>query len=121
MLDGRVLVRSSQIEMGQGINTGLTTLIAEELDVAPEAVQVTLASGGVTKAGPVYANMILGNVAQMTGGSTSTQAFWARYRAVAAVARERFLAAGPPRVPASRRPPPGGKPSVNAPRAPDPR
>jgi len=98
MLDGRVLVRSSQIELGQGINTGLTTLIAEELDVAPEAVQVTLASGGVTKAGPVYANMILGNVAQMTGGSTSTQAFWARYRAVAAMARARLLGAAAERL-----------------------
>lgn len=93
MPDGRVLVRSSQIEMGQGINTGLATLVAEELDVAPGAVQVAHASGGVTGLGPLYANMALGNVTQITGGSTSTQAFWARYRAVAAMARARLLSA----------------------------
>jgi isoquinoline 1-oxidoreductase beta subunit len=93
MPDGRVLVRSSQIEMGQGTNTGLTTLIAEELDVAPEDVRVVLASSVVADSGPLYANVILGNVAQMTGGSTSTQVFWARYRSVAAMARGRLLRA----------------------------
>ncbi|MDB4890501.1 MAG: isoquinoline 1-oxidoreductase beta subunit [Gemmatimonadetes bacterium] len=95
---GRVLVRSSQIEMGQGINTGLTTLIAEELDVAPEVVQVTQASGGATEAGPVYGNLMMANLTQLTGGSTSTQTFWARYRAVAAMARARLLAAASERL-----------------------
>jgi isoquinoline 1-oxidoreductase beta subunit len=91
--DGRVIVRSSQIELGQGVNTGLTTLIAEELDIPPENVRVILAAAREAGPGSLYANVILGNVAQMTGGSTSMQVFWARYRFVAAMARGRLLRA----------------------------
>ena len=51
-------------EMGQGVTTGLTTVVAEELDVDPQSVIVELA--GVH---PDYTNPDFG--AQATGGSTS--------------------------------------------------
>ena len=53
-------------EMGQGITTGLATIIGEELDVAPWNMEVVFA-------GPheEYANPIFG--VQITGGSTSVR------------------------------------------------
>ncbi len=40
--DGRVLLYTGKIEMGQGINTSLCQMIAEELDVALESVDIVM-------------------------------------------------------------------------------
>jgi isoquinoline 1-oxidoreductase beta subunit len=73
-------------EMGQGIYTGLTTLIAEELDVEPEAIHIHHAKAHAAFASPAFG-------VQSTGGSTS---MWARYlplRQAGANARAQILAA----------------------------
>src|ERR1700730_14162225 len=90
--DGTVLVLSSQIEMGQGAHTGLATIVAEELDADFDSIQVVNAANGATPNGDVYGNPVGGGF-QITGGSNSTRAFWARYRLVAAQARARLVAA----------------------------
>ena len=71
-------------EMGQGVTTGLTTLIAEELDVAPWRFEISLA-------GPheEYANPMMG--VQGTGGSMSMMAHYDHLRQVGANARQLLL------------------------------
>jgi isoquinoline 1-oxidoreductase subunit beta len=90
--DGTIVVYSSQIEMGQGIHTGLATIVAEELDADLDAVQVVNAANGAAPSGDLYGNPFSGGF-QITGASTSTRAFWVRYRLVAAQARARLVAA----------------------------
>src|SRR5437660_1848719 len=90
--DSTVLVFSSQLEMGQGAHTGLATIVAEELDADFDSIQVVNAANGTTTNGDVYGNLVGGGF-QITGASTSTRAFWARYRRVAAQARARLVAA----------------------------
>ena len=83
---------SSQIEMGQGVHTGLATIVAEELDADFDSIQVVNAANGATPQGDVYGNPLAGGF-QITGASTSTRAFWLRYRQIAAQARARLVAA----------------------------
>jgi isoquinoline 1-oxidoreductase subunit beta len=90
--DGAIVVYSSQIEMGQGIHTGLATIVAEELDADFDALQVVNAANGATASGDLYGNPFSGGF-QITGASTSTRGFWIRYRMVAAQARARLVAA----------------------------
>ena len=73
-------------EMGQGVTTGLTTVVAEELDVDPQSVIVELA--GVH---PDYTNPDFG--AQATGGSTSIKAHWEQLRQIGADVRALVLEA----------------------------
>jgi len=68
------------VEMGQGIYTGATVLMAEELDLDPETVQLEAAPPG-----EVYVDKDLGT--QATGGSTSTMGEWELLRKAAATAR----------------------------------
>ncbi|WP_328842694.1 molybdopterin cofactor-binding domain-containing protein [Streptomyces sp. NBC_00258] len=84
--DGTVHVASSQLEMGQGVHTALTTILAEELDVEPASVHVVT----VTDTSGRYDNPILGGGLQSTGSSTSLIMFWQRYRQIAAVLRQRL-------------------------------
>lgn len=67
-------------EMGQGATTGLTTLIAEDLDIDPQAIQVNFAG-----AHNDYNNAEFD--AQLTGGSTSIKAFYLPLRQMAANVR----------------------------------
>src|SRR5207245_11523507 len=90
--DGKVLVFSSQLEMGQGAHTGLAAIVAEELDADFNSIQVVNAANGATPNGDVYGNLVGGGF-QITGGSNSTRAFWTRYLQVAAQARARLVAA----------------------------
>lgn len=78
--------------MGQVAHTGLATIVAEELDADFDSIQVVNAANGAGPNGDVYGNLVGGGF-QITGASTSTRAFWARYRQVAAQARARLLAA----------------------------
>ncbi|MCV6624555.1 MAG: molybdopterin-dependent oxidoreductase [Cellvibrionaceae bacterium] len=71
-------------EMGQGINTGLATLIAEELNTPPEQIQIL--HGGAHED---YKNPIFDM--QVTGGSTSIYAHYQPLRQTAAMARELLL------------------------------
>jgi isoquinoline 1-oxidoreductase beta subunit len=91
--DGSILAYSSQIEMGQGVHTGLATIVAEELDADFDAVRVINAANGGGPPRDVYGNPDTGGALQITGASNSTKGFWARYRLVAARARARLAAA----------------------------
>jgi len=92
--DGTVVVYSDQIEMGQGAHTGLATIVAEELDADFASVRVVNAANGANPGGgDVYGTPAGGGFVQLTGASTSTTGYWARYRLVAAQARARLVAA----------------------------
>jgi isoquinoline 1-oxidoreductase beta subunit len=91
--DGTITVYCSQIEMGQGIHTGLATIVAEELDADFGAVRVVNAANGRRGDKDVYGNPVFGGLFQITGNSSSTGGFWGTYRVVAAKARARLVAA----------------------------
>jgi isoquinoline 1-oxidoreductase beta subunit len=91
--DGTVVAFSTQIEMGQGIHTGLATIVAEGLDADFDSVRVVNAANGVGPNGDVYGNPDLGGAFQITGASNSMKGFWVRYRLAAAQARARLEAA----------------------------
>jgi len=91
--DGTIVAYSNQIEMGQGAHTGLATIVAEELDADPSSVRVVNAANGGGPAGDVYGTPAGGGFIQLTGASTSTVGYWARYRLAAAQARARLGAA----------------------------
>ena len=78
--DGTVIVRINHTEMGQGITTGLSTIIAEELDLDWSQVGFEIAP-----VEPVYKNPLFG--VQATGGSTSVKGSWDILHRAGAVAR----------------------------------
>lgn len=80
--DGRVTLTMAQIEMGQGAQTGLAMIIAEELDV--DLADVTLEQAVADQAR--YGR-------QMTGGSTSISKGWAPMRRAGATARAMLVTA----------------------------
>jgi isoquinoline 1-oxidoreductase beta subunit len=84
--DDSVTILLSHSEMGQGIWTGLSMLVAEELDADWSKVRVEHAP-----AAPAYAHTAFGM--QMTGGSTSTWSEFDRYRQAGATARSMLVAA----------------------------
>ena len=77
---GRILVASKHAEMGQGILMGTATLMAEELEVSLDQVDVVQAHKS-------------GFGMQMTGGSTSTAGLFLPVRRAGASAREMLRAA----------------------------
>ena len=92
--DGTVVVNSDQIEMGQGAHSGLAAIVAEELDADFASIRVVNAANGAKSGGgDVYGTPAGGGFIQLTGASTSTVGYWARYRLVAARARARLVAA----------------------------
>ena len=91
--DGTIVAYSSQIEMGQGIHTGLATIVADELDADFDSVRVVNAANGAGPNGDVYGNPDLGSAFQLTGASNSMKGIWGRYRLAAAQARARLVAA----------------------------
>jgi isoquinoline 1-oxidoreductase beta subunit len=84
--DGGITFLSDKSEMGQGVYTSLTTLIAEELEVPVESIHVEAAPAGAE-----YANTLIG--VQITGGSTSVREGWDKLRRAGAEARVRLVAA----------------------------
>jgi isoquinoline 1-oxidoreductase beta subunit len=84
--DDSVTVLLAHSEMGQGIWTGLPMLIAEELDCDWSKMRVEHAP-----AAPVYGHPMMGM--QMTGGSSSTNGEFERYRQVGAIARDMLVRA----------------------------
>ena len=85
--DGTVTVIAKHFEMGQGTTTGLTTLVAEELDADWSTVKVEFAPADAEK----YKNLFWG--AQGTGGSSAIANSFQQYRAAGAAARELLVSA----------------------------
>ncbi|MGE5731783.1 MAG: xanthine dehydrogenase family protein molybdopterin-binding subunit [Gemmatimonas sp.] len=79
--DNKVTAVIKHLDKGQGVTTGLSTLIAEELDAAWEQMVAEFAPADTAK----YANLSLG--LQGTGGSSSVANSWLQYRKAAAAAR----------------------------------
>ena len=79
--DGTIMLIMRDVEMGQGIWTGASMLMAEELDVGLDQVTPDFAPPN----DKLYANPLLG--LQATGGSTSIRADWNALRKAAAIAR----------------------------------
>jgi isoquinoline 1-oxidoreductase beta subunit len=87
--DNTVTVIVKHLEMGQGVYTGLPTLVAEELDADWSRVRVEAAPAEV----PTYGNLAWGGSAQGTGGSTSLAGSWEQLRTAGAQARAMLVAA----------------------------
>jgi isoquinoline 1-oxidoreductase beta subunit len=79
--DGSISLIMRDVEMGQGIWTGASMLLAEELDVGLDQVTPEFAPPNEK----LYANPLLH--LQATGGSTSIRADWDSLRKAAAIAR----------------------------------
>lgn len=73
-------------EMGQGVQTSLAMLLAEELEVDLETVRTEFAPSA-----PIYANTLFR--VQVTGGSTSIESSYDNLRTVAAATRTLFIQA----------------------------
>src|SRR5205823_14890891 len=85
--DGRVTLIMNQVEMGQGTYTAMPMLLAEELEVGLDQVQLEHAPPG----DKLYANPLFGF--QATGGSTSVRAMYEPLRKAGATARTMLVAA----------------------------
>ena len=86
--DNSVTVLLGHSEMGQGIWTGLTMLIAEELDADWSKIRVEHSPASAADYGmPAFGGM------QITGGSTSTWMEFDRYRLAGATARQMLIEA----------------------------
>lgn len=84
---GAVNLVIPMIEMGQGVYTSLSMLLAEELEVRLDQIQVQHAPPNDA----LYVNSIIG--IQNTGGSASVRAFWTPLRQAGAVGRNLLIAA----------------------------
>lgn len=85
--DGVVTVLAKHLEMGQGTDTGLATLVAEELDADWSRVRVVGAPADASR----YANLAFGM--QATGGSTAIANSYEQMRTAGATARAMLVAA----------------------------
>jgi len=87
--DNTVTVISKHLEMGQGVYTGLPTIVADELDADWSQIRVESAPADATR----YGNLAWGGTSQGTGGSTSTTNSWEQLRLAGATARAMLIAA----------------------------
>ncbi len=85
--DGQVIAILKHFEMGEGTTTGLTTLIAEELGINLDDVDIEFAPSDNTR----YKNLAFGM--QGTGGSTAIFNSFQQYRQAGAAAREMLIGA----------------------------
>jgi isoquinoline 1-oxidoreductase beta subunit len=86
--DGSVTVVAKHLEMGQGVYTGLATIVAEELDADWAKVRVEGAPADARR----YNNLFWGE-AQGTGGSTAMANSWEQLRKAGAGARAMLVQA----------------------------
>jgi isoquinoline 1-oxidoreductase beta subunit len=86
LADGTTTVFVPNSELGQGVSTGLPTLIAEELDVPMDSVRLRFAN-----ANPKY--YYAGEDSMWTGGSVSMQRAWEPLRKAGASARAVLVSA----------------------------
>ncbi|RQR62523.1 xanthine dehydrogenase family protein molybdopterin-binding subunit [Burkholderia sp. Bp9125] len=96
-VDGRIVLVVPSVEMGQGIATGEAMMLAEELEVGLDQVEVAMAPPDAH----AYTQSILKS--QATGGSTSVRAFFTPLRQAGAAARTMLVGAAAKRwrVPAT--------------------
>ena len=85
--DDTVTVIVKHLESGQGIFTGLPTLVAEEMDAAWSQIRVE----GAPADKALYANLLMG--LQATGASNSTANAFKQYRLAGAAARAMLVEA----------------------------
>ncbi len=84
--DNTITIIVNKSEMGQGVYTSLSMLVAEELECEWRSIRVEAAP-----VDPAYNHTAFG--IQITGGSTSVQTEWERMSKVGAAAREMLIAA----------------------------
>ncbi|MBB3223108.1 xanthine dehydrogenase family protein molybdopterin-binding subunit [Pseudoduganella umbonata] len=84
--DNTVTVQVNRLEFGQGVQTALPMLIAEELDADWSQIR-----GALAPAGDAYKDPAMG--IQITGGSGSVAHSWVQYREIGAKARAMLVAA----------------------------
>ena len=87
--DSTVTVLSAHMDGGQGIYTGLATLVAEELGRGLGQMRAEGAWGNPK----LYGNPAWGGAIQGTGGSSSIPGSWERYRKAGAIARAMLVEA----------------------------
>jgi isoquinoline 1-oxidoreductase beta subunit len=85
--DGATTLIMPQVEMGQGIYTAISMLIAEELDISLDRVRLEAAP----PSDKLYGNPIFR--VQATGGSTSIRGYWTPMRKTSAAARAMLVTA----------------------------
>lgn len=85
--EGPVTFILDKTEMGQGVYTGLATIIAEELEINPEDLVIEMAP-----ADRIYGNPQTGGL-QMTGGSSSISTSYFSLRQAGAAARTMLVLA----------------------------
>src|SRR5712692_1361786 len=95
--DGTVTVTIGKTEIGQGVNTALAMLVAEEMDADWSKVRCELAPAGEAYKDPFQQ-------AQVVGGSTSVKDSWVQYREIGARMRAMLIGAAAKRFgqPASK-------------------
>lgn len=82
--DNRLIFTLDRVEMGQGTYTGLTTLVAEELDTPPDLFEIVFAPADTQ-----YRNRDYG--LQLTGGSNSLSSSWQVLRETGALAKSMLI------------------------------
>ncbi|MEO3474937.1 molybdopterin cofactor-binding domain-containing protein [Roseomonas sp. CAU 1739] len=92
MPDGSVQLQNPFVEGGQGIDSAVAQIVAEELDADPARFTVTCAPPGED-----YQVMQGGN-ARFTGGSFSVRSSFAHFRTLGATARAMLIAAAATRL-----------------------
>lgn len=85
--DGKVTVVLKHFEMGQGTSTGLSTLLAEELDANWDDVDIEFAPADTA----TYMNTLMG--VQGSGGSTAIANSYMQYREAGAAAKSLLVQA----------------------------
>ena len=86
--DNTVTVQVKHLDKGQGVTTGLPTIVAEELDADWSQMRFEFAPANAQ----LYNNLDFGPI-QGTGGSTSTHNSWNQLRNAGAAARGMLIAA----------------------------
>lgn len=82
--DSQVTFYCPSDEMGQGVRTGLATVLGEELDVHPQSMRVVSAGSHKDYANPEFG-------IQLTGGSNAVRVFWQPLRQTGADTRALIL------------------------------
>lgn len=79
--DNSIVMVINKLEMGQGVNTSMAQLIAEELECDWKSIQSVSAPVNA-----VYNHSVFGT--QMTGGSSALSSSWEQHRQIGAAMRE---------------------------------